>query len=576
VDELPGGLAIPDAKDRRRVFRDLASLNAVLDRFNPPLGGPGPFVLATHPRTILETRTTPLKDPARSRRGPQSMPVALAVALLLVSGALLAPGLLVGPSLDAAVFNHIGGRLLDLVVPYVGAWDHKPPGIYILSAVAQASLGWLGPWTADWVLSLGATAGIGLAVAAVLRRLDVFGLPRAAAAVGAIIFASQFLLALGGGLTEAPAALFVALALVLAVGSATAFRLAGIGALICAALLVSVQLVPAGAAVLLLSLALRPGDRLRASIVMGVGLVIPLALVAGWLGVIGALPAGLDAVVRYSTAYRGSSGNYGAILAAPVAAWTVLASLFLVTPALLGTFSLARISPVQRAVATALALWIGLSLLVFVVQGRFYAHYAIPLAVPLGILAGLGLQRMAESWRRARGLGRRALIALPLAATLVVSLCAGIVSGAMQLTPIQDESARMDAVAARLHQLPSGTLLVWGNAPRLYDLADRTPATRYSYLYPLTTPGYTTDAMIHDVARELAADPPEVIVDAGSSAPGQPGFLPLLIDRPIATDGRDLDLLDPLRSFVMERYDLAATVAGWPIYLLRSPEEPAT
>jgi hypothetical protein len=146
----------------------------------------------------------------------------------------------------------------------------------------------------------------------------------------------------------------------------------------------------------------------------------------------------------------------------------------------------------------------------------------------------------------------------------------------MQLTPIQDESARMDAVATRLGELPSGTLLVWGNAPRLYELADRAPATRYSYLYPLTTPGYTTDAMIADVARELADDPPEVIVDAGSSAPGQPGFLPLLIHRPIATDGRDLDLLDPLRSFVRERYDLATTVAGWPVYVLRRAAEPAT
>jgi hypothetical protein len=504
------------------------------------------------------------------------MPVALAIAVLLLSGALLAPGLLVGPSLDAAVFSHIGGRLLDSVVPYVGAWDHKPPGIYILSAGAQASLGWLGPWTADWLLSLGSSAGLGLAVGAVLRRLDLPGWPRAAAAMGTTILASQFLLALGGGLTEAPAALLVVLGMILTIGSASAFRSAGIGALIGAALVVSVQLVPAGAAVLFLSLALRPrGERLRASIAMGLGIVIPLALVAAWLAVIGALPAAVDAVIGYSTAYRASSGEYGAILAAPVVAWTVLASLFLVTPALLGTLSFPRIPPAQRAVVNASVLWIGLSLLVFVVQGRFYAHYAIPLAVPLGILAGLGLQRLAESWRRSRSLGRRALIVVPLATTLLVSLFAGIVSGAMQLTPIQDESARMDAVAARLRQLSSGTLLVWGNEPRLYDLSGRAPATRYSYLYPLTTPGYTTDAMIEDVAREIDADPPEVIVDAGSSAPGQPGFLPLLIDRPIATDGRDIDLLDPLRSFVREHYDLAATVAGWPIYVFRSPEEPA-
>ena len=504
------------------------------------------------------------------------MPVALAIAILLLSGALLAPGLLVGPSLDAAVFSHVGSRLLDSVVPYLGAWDHKPPGIYLLSAGAQALLGWLGPWTADWLLSLGATAGLGFAVAAVLRRLDVSGWPRGAAAVGTTIFAGQFLLALGGGLTEAPAALLVVSALILALGSPSASRFAGIGALIGGALLVSVQLVPAGAAVLFLSLALRPrGQRLRASFAMGAGIVVPLALVAVWLAVIGALPAAVDAVVHYSTAYRGSSGEYGAILAAPVAAWTALASLFLVTPALLGTLSLARISPMQRAVAIAAVAWVGLSLVLFVVQGRFYAHYAIPLAVPLGILGGVGLQRMAESWRRARTLGRRAMILMPMAATLAVSLFAGIVSGAMQLTPIQDEGGRMDAVAAHLRDLPSGTMLVWGNAPRLYDLAGRIPATRYSYLYPLTTPGYTTDRMIDEVARAIVAKPPKIVVDAGSSAPGQPGFLPLLIDRPIATDGRDLDLLDPLRSFVKERYDLVATIAGWPIYVLRSASEPA-
>jgi hypothetical protein len=87
---------------------------------------------------------------------------------------------------------------------------------------------------------------------------------------------------------------------------------------------------------------------------------------------------------------------------------------------------------------------------------------------------------------------------------------------------------------------------------------------------PLTTPGYSTPAMIDQMARALADDPPSVIVDAGSDAPGLPGFLPLLIDRPVLTDGRNLDLLDPLRAFVAARYELAATVAGWPIYVLRA------
>jgi hypothetical protein len=113
-------------------------------------------------------------------------------------------------------------------------------------------------------------------------------------------------------------------------------------------------------------------------------------------------------------------------------------------------------------------------------------------------------------------------------------------------------------------------MLVWGNQPSLYDVADRAPATRYSYMFPLTTPGYSTPALIGTVGRALADHPPAVVVDAGSTAPGQPGFPPLLIDRPIATEGRDLDLLDPLRAFVATHYRLAATVGGWPIYVLRS------
>lgn len=511
------------------------------------------------------------------RGGPQSVPVALLVALVLLSGALLAPGLLIGPSLDAAVFSHIGGRLLDSVAPYLGAWDHKPPGIYLTSAAAHALLGWLGPWTADWLLSLGATVGMGLAVARALPRLGVAGLPRALAAVAATIVASQYLLALGGGLTEAPATLLVAWALVLALGPPSGFRAAGIGALVGMSLLFSVQLLPAGAVVLLLTLVLRPrGTRLWGGTVMALAFLIPLGAVAAWLAVIGALPAAFDAIVSYSAAYRAASGGYGAILAAPVAAWTVLASLSLLAPAMLGAASVARIPQPARGVIVALLLWTAVSLLLFVVQGRFYAHYAIPLVVPLGVLAGLGLQRIGESWRRTERAGLRALIVLPLAATLVVSLLAGVVSGVMQLAPVADESARMQAVSERLLDVPAGTLLVWGNEARLYELADRAPATRYSYLYPLTTPGYSTAAMIDDVARELASAPPAVVVDAGSSAPGQAGFLPLLIDRPIATDGRDLDLLDPLRSFVEERYELAATVAGWPIYVLRSDQSQPT
>ena len=503
------------------------------------------------------------------------MRMALLIVVVVLSGAMLAPGLVVGPSLDAAVFTHIGGSVLDGASPYLGSWDHKPPGIYLASAAVQAILGWVGPWTADWLLSLGATVGIGLAVATVLARLGVAGWPRQLGAIGATLLASHYLLALGGGLTEPVATALVAASLAIAVRPPGRAGIALAGGLLGISLVVSPQVLPGAVMVIGVAVGLQPARLRMGGAVLLVGAAaLPVAATAAWLSLVGALPAALDAVVTYSAAYRAASEGYGTALGTPVAAWTVLISLYLITAALLGAASLGTASPRRRGMLIGSLLWIGGSLVLIVVQGHFYAHYVIPLTVPLGILAGLGLDRTRESLGRVRRSGMRILIALPLVATLGVSMLAGTYTAATQIAIAADQSERMQAVAARLRDLPAGTLLVWGNEPRLYDLAERVPATRYTYFFPLTTPGYTTPAMIDEVERRLKTDPPEVVVDAGSGAPGAPGFLPMLIPRPILTDGRDLDLLDPLRAFVAQRYELVATVAGWPIYVRRSGNSP--
>ena len=61
-------------------------------------------------------------------------------------------------------------------------------------------------------------------------------------------------------------------------------------------------------------------------------------------------------------------------------------------------------------------------------------------------------------------------------------------------------------------------------------------------------------------------------MDVGSPLPGAPGFQPLLIAREVASDGRDLDLLDPIRDFVSENYDQLTVTDGWVIYELRGSE----
>jgi hypothetical protein len=384
-----------------------------------------------------------------------------------------------------------------------------------------------------------------------------------------VIFAGDYLLALGGGLTEPVATALVAASMAVALRPPGRAALTVVGNLVGLSLLFSPQVLPGVAVVMAAALALQPaGRRVEGAAWLTGGVSLPIAAVAAWLFLIGALPAALDAVVTYSIAYRGASAGYGATLGAPVAAWTVLVALFLVTPAMLGAVSVASVSRTRRGAAVASLLWIAGTLVLIAVQGRYYAHYAIPLAVPLGVLAGLGLERVGTLLGGTSAPARRVVILLPVVVATAISLVAGSFATAFQIAPVADGSERLRAVSERLRDLPSGTLLVWGNEPRLYDLAGRAPATRYIYFYPLTTAGYSTAVMVDDVARELAADPPAVVVDAGSTAPGQPGFLPLLIDRPITTDGRDLDLLGPLRVFVGKHYELAATVAGWPIYVL--------
>ena len=498
--------------------------------------------------------------------------MALVAVLFLLAAAMLAPGLVVGPSLDAAVFTDVGGRMLHGVTPYLGAWDHKPPGIYLAAAMAQGILGWLGPWTADWLLSLLATVGIGVAVALALARVGVAAWPRTLASLGATIMASHYLVALGGGLTEPPATAVVAWALVVALRPTRGASLTMVGALVGLGILLSVQLLPAGLVVVALAVLQERSARPRRAALAGLGFAAPLAVAAAWLVATGAMPAALDAVVTYAAAYRASGRDFGPAMAGSVAAWTTLASLFLFAPALLGVASGGTLPRPGRSLVVAMVAWLFASLVFFLFQGRFYAHYAIGLAVPLGILAGIGFQHVSESLKRVSGPARRHLLVTPLVATFLMSVGAGFISGTMQVALVTDGNTRAQAVAERLRDLPAGTLLVWGNQPTVYSDADRAPATRYSYLYPLTTPEYSTAAQIDGVQRALAEHPPAVIVDAGSPAPGQPGFPPLLMGRPIATDGRDLDLLAPLRAFVASRYRLDSIVSGWPIYVLRTPE----
>lgn len=466
------------------------------------------------------------------------------------------PGLFAGPSLDAGVFALVGWQITAGDLPYVDAWDHKPPGVHLVHALANVLPG-ADSWVWTWALSVLAAV---VSSVIVVRIVAAYARDAVAIAAGAAcaLALGHFVLSLGGGMSESFAVLpaTAALAVVLRdTRSPAPSVLAGV--LVGVAVIISPQLLPAGVACAVVLLA-RSGVPALTAYVLG-GVASGLALV-GTLFVLGAWPAFADAVIDYNAAYRQAAGPAFALLP-----WITLTLVFVLAPALAAALAYRRVAPGPQMIIAAGVTWVIVSMVLAAVQGRLYGHYALGLVTPLSLLAAIGVE---DALHRQQATVVRLTGGLVLAGLVPLSLAVGAAGARMEIAMVDAVNVRAAAVAAWAERegFQGAPTLVWGNAPQVYTFNDSPPGLRYGFLYPLTTPGYASTDRIADALAELEAAPPTLVIDAGSSAPGEPGFLPLLIDRPVATDGRDLDLLDPLRGFVSDRYELLDTVQGWPVY----------
>jgi hypothetical protein len=503
-------------------------------------------------------------------RAPSATVIA-GIAGVGVGGFLLLPGWTAGPSFDAAVFTAVGDRLRMGDLPYVDAWDHKPPLIYVVNALLQLPLaGWLGPWTPIWLFSVAITGAIAATVAAILGALQLEHRYAVLGGIVAAIAASLLVIALGGGLTEPLATLPLALAVLLTVrrhGDARSGLLAG--ALVGLSLLASMLAVPGAVAIGIFLLLQRQGT---ATLAYVAGAVAAIAAAAAIIVASGASGEAIDAVFAYSAAYRTASQAWEENYAHAETAVVVLALAWAAVPAALGWLRFVRDGGETRAVAFALAAWVAATVAVPVYLGRFETHYVAPLAVPLGVLAAAGFRDVLV--RRHRSMPAFAMISVAWGLVLGLSTTVAVLNGQALGGSLEAEARRTQLVAGfiQAHSHAADHIFVWGNEPHLYYLAERPPASRFIYLLPLTTPGYATPALIDDVLGEWEATLPELIVDAGSFEPGTAGDPPLLIDRPVSSDGREYDILDPLRAFVRDRYEELEIVDGWPVYRLRGAD----
>ena len=108
----------------------------------------------------------------------------------------------------------------------------------------------------------------------------------------------------------------------------------------------------------------------------------------------------------------------------------------------------------------------------------------------------------------------------------------------------------------------------WGAEAGLNFLSGRRTATKYIYLYPLETPGYTKKEDIRAFIFDLKKIKPKLIIDTSSTNE----FIPSLKDANMIKEVSpfyDARLLIPVIRFIKENYNYEITIDSWDIYRIK-------
>lgn len=434
--------------------------------------------------------------------------------MLIAGGALLACGLLVLflrlPALpqavidwDESVYLLMGRSMLQGHLPYTAIWDHKPPGLYALFALAQLLLG-------PSILSIRL-----LAVAAVTAScwlLLLYGRRLLGSwAIGglAALFYAVFSLQNGGLATNSEillAPFTVGAFLLLGVGSGVpaAIRPRRPGVFLAAGLLLgaAIQIKVVAAAELLAVLALigvtpwvsrwldqpaTPRAALSSAALVTLGALLPLLVVAAYFAVRGHFADYYYANVTANLIYASSAQFSWALLSQALAAQLRGGLLLWTGAGAAGVLAwLIRRRHPRIAVALAvLGAWLAVVVAAVLVSRRIYWHYFLQALPPLSLLAAAGIAhavRLDSALPRAR---QALLLALILALGLAAPLARPVRGSLDEAAALVRRTPRVDvsvytADYLRQRMAPDDYLFVADAGPVLYYLTDARIPTRYA------------------------------------------------------------------------------------------------
>lgn len=541
----------------------------------------------------------PTHDVSASARGadlsgrPRLLAIGIPLLLLVLLGL---PALVLPAGRDQAIFAVVGRVIASGGMPYVDAFDFKPPGVHLVYALA--SLGGGDPIVGAHALEL---LGVGVAAFALFRLTEPEGL------VAACTAASLLIAGYLGTLRYWDLAQPEGFALPLVMGSLLVFRGARArptpallaGALLGAASLMKYPVVLFAALFPLLSpvpertraadagvLDVEPlpehPHRRYAWAALGVALVAAIA--ASWLALGGALGAFVSIQTDYVPGYTKLTTLDG-LPRAIAASFGITRAFFdarplLFWPPLLGLVAAVTTRPRRRFAAPATGVLVALAGVV--VQGKFFHYHFIPMLPFLAWMSGLGVAAILERLRPGRESRAVAgLVVLGLCAALAISFRAVAADrwpAIERLTGTRDRdafrgSAAFGALGTGDHSLlattrvteevrrlsrPGDTLFVWGFEPLIYLESELVPASRFIYTAAFISP-WCPEAWSEEMVRDLTTDPPAIIVVASRDA------IPWVTGVPLDSRGA-LARYPAIVALLRSRYTLAGQVERFTVF----------
>ena len=110
------------------------------------------------------------------------------------------------------------------------------------------------------------------------------------------------------------------------------------------------------------------------------------------------------------------------------------------------------------------------------------------------------------------GTSRRSALSLVAAGLLVTGVVATVTTQRYLTRNPNRDQVRSVAAWLMANTSASSTIFVWGNQPFVYEIGQRPPASKYIYMLPLTTPGYSTPEQVAQLLDQFRRAPPAAFV----------------------------------------------------------------